>query len=122
MAEQLAQILKLKGVSVALIHRSLDVGERNEELDQFRNGHRVLAVATNAMARGVNITNVKIVINFEMPYHQSLQNFDTMRYLYRIGRSCHLGQQGIAINLVDGSSRILLDSLLNEHPMTQIET
>ncbi|XP_055309062.1 DEAD-box helicase Dbp80-like [Sitodiplosis mosellana] len=66
MAEQYGNILKLKGVSVALLHRSLSVTERNDELEQFKCGHRIFAVATNLLARGVNLPNTSTPIDMNI--------------------------------------------------------
>jgi superfamily II DNA/RNA helicase len=67
--------------------------ERHKSLNEFRNGsHRVL-ISSNVTARGIDVQQVSIVINFDIPR-------DVHNYLHRIGRSGRWGRKGIAINFI----------------------
>jgi len=72
-------------------------------MDKFRKGeHRVL-IATNIVARGIDVQNVSLVINYDIPKSPET-------YLHRIGRSGRFGRKGLAINLVtDEEMPILRD-------------
>lgn len=111
-----ANILKLKGLSVAVLHSGLSMIKRNEELEEFQSGRRALALATNVLARGISIENVQVVINFELPYHQTKEDVDLKRYLYRIGRSRNFDREGLAINLVSHGEENMIDRLIAEYP------
>jgi len=75
------------------IHSSMTSAERDATLSEFRKGaHRVL-ISSNVTARGIDVQQVSIVINFDLP--KCVHN-----YLHRIGRSGRWGRKGVAINLV----------------------
>jgi translation initiation factor 4A len=78
---------------VAKIHGKMDESDRKETNKQFRAGqHRVL-VTSDLYARGIDVQQVSIVINFDVPKSEHT-------YLHRIGRSGRWGRKGVAINLV----------------------
>ena len=67
----------------------------------FREGKEKLLITTNLCARGIDVEQVTIVINFDIPmdvHHRA----DVETYLHRIGRTGRFGRKGLAINFVDG--------------------
>ncbi len=79
--------------SCCCIHSSMSSAERHDTLTAFRKGaHRVL-ISSNVTARGIDVQQVSIVINFDIP--RCVHN-----YLHRIGRSGRWGRKGVAINFV----------------------
>lgn len=92
MIEIVGKFLAVKGLSVAIVHSGLSATERNNVMERFRNGEQIMAVATNVLARGVDIPNVRVVINFEMPSFPKSINIDAKRYFYRMGRSTRFGK------------------------------
>lgn len=81
------------GNSVCCIHSSMKSHERHEALAEFKNGtHRIL-ISSNVTARGIDVQQVSIVINFDIP--RCVHN-----YLHRIGRSGRWGRKGMAINFI----------------------
>lgn len=81
------------GFPVAQIHSHMTEDERKQTYEEFKAGkHRVL-ISSNLTARGIDIQQVSIVINFDIP-------FDHHTYLHRIGRSGRYGRKGVAINFV----------------------
>jgi superfamily II DNA/RNA helicase len=78
---------------VCCIHSGMEKHERDEAFSDFKCGkHRVL-ISSNVTARGIDVQNVGVVINFDVPK-------DVHTYLHRIGRSGRWGRKGIAINFV----------------------
>ena len=78
---------------VAKIHGKMDEADRKETNKQFRAGqHRVL-ITSDLYARGIDVQQVSIVINFDVPKSEHT-------YLHRIGRSGRWGRKGVAINFV----------------------
>jgi len=91
--EDLYDAMKKDGCSVCCIHSSMTTDQRHEALSEFRAGkHRVL-ISSNVTARGIDVQQVSVVINFDIP--KCVHN-----YLHRIGRSGRWGRKGLAINFV----------------------
>lgn len=81
------------GFAVCCIHSSMDKTERDKEFQQFRMGKYRVMISSNVTARGIDIQQVSIVINFDIPKCENT-------YLHRIGRSGRWGRKGMAINFV----------------------
>lgn len=94
--EDVAAYLKDYGVSVDMIHGELTQGHRNRVVRGFRDGEIRVVVATDLLARGLDVAGVDHVINFELP----LQAED---FLHRIGRTARAGRAGTAITFVTES-------------------
>lgn len=101
-ASQLVQQLRKDDHSVGLISGDLTVEQRNEALRTFREGKQRVIVATNVMARGIDIEHVTLVINYDLPTNPETKRVDFETYLHRIGRTGRFGKEGLAINFVDG--------------------
>ena len=81
------------GFPVCRIHSNMEKSERDIAFQEFRSGkHRVL-ISSNVTARGIDIQQVSVVINFDIPK-------DVSTYLHRIGRSGRWGRKGVGINLI----------------------
>lgn len=87
---------KLNEINFAcgIIHSDLTQDERNIVLNEFRAGKIRILVATDIVARGIDIQQVSIIINYDFP-----KNYNT--YIHRIGRSGRYGRMGTALNIVD---------------------
>jgi ATP-dependent RNA helicase DDX19/DBP5 len=118
------QLRDQDGHSVSLICGSrvgnesqLDPKERDRVMAEFRDGVTKVLVATDVLARGIDVPSVTMVVNFDLPLmfstgdnrHQNAPNME--EYLHRVGRTGRFGQPGIAINLVNGRERSLLDEI-----------
>ncbi len=91
---ELADALEDKDVSCAKLHGDLEQRDRDRVMAMFRNGsHRVL-IATDVAARGLDIENLELVINFDFPLHVET-------YVHRIGRTGRAGKKGVAVSLVN---------------------
>ncbi|MBZ3887239.1 ATP-dependent RNA helicase DDX3Y [Sciurus carolinensis] len=87
--DSLENFLYLEGYACTSIHGDQSQRDREEALHQFRSGKSPILVATAVAARGLDISNVKHVINFDLPS-------DIEEYVHRIGRIGHVGNLGLA--------------------------
>jgi ATP-dependent RNA helicase DeaD len=92
-ADELAEDLKGRGYRAEAIHGDLSQHQRERVMRQFREGNIELLVATDVAARGLDISNVSHVINFDLPQ-------DPESYVHRIGRTGRAGRTGEAITLI----------------------
>ena len=90
--------------SVAMIHGDMPQKERNKIMDDFRNGVNRVLISTDLLSRGIDIQQVSIVINYDVP--QSVEN-----YIHRIGRSGRFGRKGTAINFITEYDKAKLKEL-----------
>jgi superfamily II DNA/RNA helicase len=86
--------LQKKGWSSAAISSDLEQAEREEVLTAFRNRKLIFLVATDVMSRGIDIDNIEIVVNYEVPK-------DAEDYVHRIGRTARAGASGLAITFIN---------------------
>uniref|UniRef100_T1HI83 RNA helicase n=1 Tax=Rhodnius prolixus TaxID=13249 RepID=T1HI83_RHOPR len=103
-AAWLAEKMSRDGHAVALLSGELTVEQRIAVLDRFRDGKEKVLITTNVLSRGIDIEQVTIVVNFDMPV-DAQKRADCETYLHRIGRTGRFGKTGLAINLV-GSDEI----------------
>jgi ATP-dependent RNA helicase DDX19/DBP5 len=98
-ADMVHRALTDGGYTCSVLHAGLDGQERDATMLAFRNGESNVLITTNVLARGVDVDNVCLVINFDVPVDANKQpDFET--YLHRIGRTGRFGRKGTAINLV----------------------
>lgn len=92
-ADELADNLRVRGYAAEVIHGDLSQRERDSVMARFRAGQVELLVASDVAARGLDISHVTHVINFDIPQ-------DPDSYVNRIGRTGRAGREGVAITLV----------------------
>ena len=85
--DDLSNKLNDNGYAVARIHGKMTQSERNDIMKGFRNGESRILVSTDLLCRGIDIQQVSVVINYDIP--QNVEN-----YLHRIGRSGRFGKKG----------------------------
>ena len=96
--------LKKKGHMVSSIHGDLKQFERDQVMRDFRQGATRVLITTDLLARGIDVYQVSLVINYELPREKET-------YIHRIGRSGRFGRKGNAINFVTPAEKEELDSL-----------
>lgn len=94
--EDVADYLKSYGVPLGMIHGDLTQGNRNRVVREFREGKTRVVVATDLLARGLDVPQVQLVVNFDLP-------FSAEDFLHRIGRTARAGRSGEAITFVTES-------------------
>jgi len=95
-----------EGYHVASIHGDRHQREREQALASFRNGKTPILVATAVAARGLDIPNVKHVVNFDMPS-------DIEEYVHRIGRTGRVGHTGLATSFFNDKNRNVARDLID---------
>jgi superfamily II DNA/RNA helicase len=93
MVNELSYNLSSKNFTVASIHSDMSQEERSKIVQDFRNGESRILISTDLLSRGIDVQQVSIVINYDVP--SSIDN-----YIHRIGRSGRFGRKGVAINLI----------------------
>ena len=92
--QRVADDLADRGFAAAAVHGDLGQGAREQALRAFRSGKVDVLVATDVAARGIDVTDVTHVINYQCPE-------DSKTYVHRIGRTGRAGKTGVAVTLVD---------------------
>ena len=117
-AQNVSDELESRGFAAAAVHGDLGQGAREQALRAFRSGKVDVLVATDVAARGLDISGVSHVINYQTPE-------DEKTYVHRIGRTGRAGKEGIAITLVDWDDMprwALIDKLLDLGIPEPVET
>jgi translation initiation factor 4A len=89
----LTQKLHEREFTVSAMHGDMDQGQREVIMKEFRSGSSRVLIATDLLARGIDVQQVSLVINYDLP--PSKEN-----YIHRIGRGGRFGRKGVAINFV----------------------
>ena len=102
--ETVSDELKKKGHMISSIHGDLKQFERDSVMRDFRSGVTRVLVTTDLLARGIDVYQVSLVINYEMPKEKET-------YIHRIGRSGRFGRKGNAINFVTPVEKEALEEI-----------
>ena len=104
MASRLTKKVKRMGFSAAEIHSDRSQGQRRAALDGFKDGRYQILIATDIAARGIDVTGIELVVNFDMPANSE-------DYVHRIGRTGRAGKAGHAISFATDDQRGSIRSL-----------
>jgi ATP-dependent RNA helicase RhlE len=115
-AEDLAIDLTRAGISADSIHSNKSQQARQRALAKFHKGKTKVLVATDIVARGIDVEGISHVINYEMPN-------DPESYVHRIGRTARAGADGIALSFCDAEDLVMLRAIerLTKEPLAAIE-
>jgi ATP-dependent RNA helicase RhlE len=115
-ANKVSEVLAKAGVASSAIHGNKSQGARQAALAGFRDGRVRALVATDIMARGIDVPDISHVINFELPEEPEA-------YVHRIGRTARAGREGVAISFCDGAERPLLKQIerLTKVTLTEVK-
>lgn len=91
--KEVARSLKQMHLNVGEMHSDLDQAQRDEVMYSFKAGRIAILVATDIVARGIDIDDISMVINYDVPH-------DSEDYVHRIGRTARAGSEGEAITFV----------------------
>ena len=95
MADRLTGLLRMAGVSCEAIHGDIQQSAREKTLQKFRDGRLRVLVATDVAARGLDIDDVDVVFNYDVPDENEY-------YVHRIGRTGRAKRHGIAYTFLSG--------------------
>jgi ATP-dependent RNA helicase RhlE len=115
-ANRLAIQLARDGVSADAIHSNKSQAARQRALAAFDKGKIAVLVATDIVARGIDVDGISHVINYEMPN-------DPESYVHRIGRTARAGAAGTAVSFCDATEVLMLKGIeqLTKTPLTKVE-
>ncbi len=116
-AERLMRHLSGKGIAADAIHSNRTQNRRQLSLANFDKGQIRVLVATDVVARGIDVDNISHVINYELPS-------DTENYVHRVGRTARAGAAGIALSFCDATEVLTLKGIekLIKHELPVLET
>ncbi|KAJ2373936.1 translation initiation factor eIF4A [Coemansia sp. RSA 2607] len=105
--------LRERNFTVSAMHGDMDQEQRDTIMKEFRSGSSRILITTDLLARGIDVQQVSLVINYDLPTNRE-------NYIHRIGRGGRFGRKGIAINFVtDDDTAALRD--IEQHYSTQID-
>lgn len=90
---ELAQKLRDKNFVVSEMHGDMEMADRERIMKEFKSGSSRVLVSTDLLGRGIDIQQVNLIINYDLPSQKE-------KYIHRIGRSGRFGRRGVAINFV----------------------
>lgn len=109
----LSQQMQAKDFTVSSMHGEMDQRERDVIMREFISGSSRVLITTDLLARGIDVQQVSLVINYDLPTNRE-------NYIHRIGRSGRFGRKGVSINFItQGDVRYMRD--IEEFYHTQIE-
>lgn len=104
-AEAAHKHLTKKGYKASIITGNVDAEERDKIMEQFRKRELQFLFATNVLSRGIDISDMKLMINLDIPSIVDADGFlnaDVENYLHRIGRTGRFDTKGLALTIIDG--------------------
>ncbi|MCK8058591.1 MULTISPECIES: DEAD/DEAH box helicase [unclassified Fusibacter] len=104
--EEICESLNDDGINADKIHGGMEQRDRLKVMDKFRNGKFRYLVATDVAARGIDIDNIGLVINFDVPNTQE-------SYVHRIGRTGRIGMAGKAITFVTTYEKTAMEEIVD---------
>jgi len=118
-ARKLQEVMSKEGHQVSLLHgNEMLPSERDRVIQSFRDGETKVLITTNVMARGIDIPQVSLIVNFDLPLDEEKKP-DVTTYIHRCGRTGRFGRRGLVINFVhDDSSRFYLKTIEEIHGKT----
>merc|ERR1740133_806696 len=89
----------------------MDPALRDRVMDEYRNGITKVLIATDVLARGIDVPQVTLVVNYELPINYADRSTNMETYLHRVGRTGRFGLRGVAVNLVTDRERPMVDQI-----------
>ncbi|MBU2566530.1 DEAD/DEAH box helicase [Patescibacteria group bacterium] len=116
-AKKLARSVRNMGYTATEIHSERSLSQRRASLDGFKSGKFRIMVATDIAARGLDVKDIEVVVNYDLPEHAE-------DYVHRIGRTGRAGRKGIAISIATPAQRKLVEEIerltRNYLPITKV--
>jgi ATP-dependent RNA helicase RhlE len=103
-ADRITKVLTQEGIAADSIHSNKTQGARQRALAGFEHGKTRVLVATDIVARGIDVDGISHVINYEMPS-------DADSYVHRIGRTARAGADGVAYSFCDAEDLVMLRAI-----------
>ena len=98
MVDELCEELNKHDIKATSLHGDMKQEFRSRGMEQFRNGTSPILIATDVAARGIDVDDIDLVVNFDIPQ-------DMEYYIHRVGRTGRAGKKGLAITLISGGKQ-----------------
>jgi len=109
----LADKMREANFTVAAMHGEMAQQDRDRIMQEFRSGRSRVLIATDVWGRGIDVQQVSLIINYDLPNNREL-------YIHRIGRAGRFGRKGVAINFVRDDDIVILRDI-EQYYSTQID-
>lgn len=109
----LSEKMRTNNFAVSAMHGDMPQKERDAIMKEFQKGLSRVLITTDVWARGIDVQQVSLVINYDLPNNREL-------YIHRIGRSGRFGRKGVAINFVKDDDEMILRDI-EQYYSTQID-
>lgn len=111
------------GYKITSIQGDMPFEDRDRVVGEFRRGETKILISTDVLSRGFDVSQVTLVVNYDMPVErdQRTPNYET--YLHRIGRSGRFGRKGAAFNLITGAQdHAVITAIASyfQHPIPEV--
>lgn len=103
--EKVSSMIEFAGISCKVLHGNMGQGGRNRVMDGYRKNKFEVLIATDVVARGIDVDDVEAVFNFDIPNENEF-------YLHRIGRTGRAGRSGKAFSMVSYKERPRMDEII----------
>jgi len=115
--------MEADGHRVTALHGAFEGAERDALLEDFRSGKTKVLITTNVLARGIDVSTVSMVINYDIPMKgKGDSEPDPETYLHRIGRTGRFGRIGVSISFVyDKKSFQALSDIANQYGIDLVQ-
>jgi ATP-dependent RNA helicase DDX19/DBP5 len=119
--ETVMSVLRKNGYKATIMFGDMSNEERDEMMAKFRSGEVNVIVTTNLLARGIDVPEIEIVINFDVPFlipSNGEKQGDAENYMHRIGRTGRFGTRGMAVSIYDrDEDKKHLDQIMAHYSM-----
>ena len=113
-ADRVHDTLTQAGYTCSVLHGAVENAQRDATMEAFRQGKSTVLITTNVLARGVDVDNVCLVVNYDVPVDKDGEpDFET--YLHRIGRTGRFGRKGTAINFIHDEKSLSVLRAIERH-------
>jgi ATP-dependent RNA helicase DDX23/PRP28 len=102
--EDVGRVARQDGLKVAVLHSGKSQDARDKALADFKSGRVAILVATDVAGRGIDVADVSLVVNYELPSEVS-------QYVHRIGRTGRAGKAGVAISFISSADSAIVPEL-----------
>ncbi|KAE8150781.1 ATP dependent RNA helicase [Aspergillus avenaceus] len=124
-AQEIEKRMVVEGHTVASLTGGIEGSQRDAVIDQFRAGQAKVLITTNVLARGIDVSTVSMVINYDIPeIHQPgarERQADFQTYLHRIGRTGRFGRVGVSISFVSNREEWNMLNQIQQYFSTSIQ-
>lgn len=109
--------MKSRNIESKIIIGGLEVADRDQIIDDFRQGAFTTLISTNVLARGIDVPEVDLVMNYDVPTKQNcgFNDPDYENFLHRVGRTGRFGTDGLSLTLMSEELDVEMVGLLAAH-------